>query len=184
MVESSDEELAQRSQDGDHLAFGVLVERYEKKLLSYGRRFLSQREEIADLVQEVFLKSYANLKSFDVTRRFSPWIYRIAHNVFVTALKKRKFEAVPFFDPDTLFPHPVAKETADGDAYEQELRAMLDKSLNQLDKKYREPLVLFYYQELDYEDIADILHIPVNTVGVRLKRGREAMRKMLEAEKK
>ncbi len=183
MAELSDEELARRSQAGDHMAFGTLVERYEKKLLGYGRRFLSQREEIADLVQEVFLKAYANFQSFDASRRFSPWIYRIAHNVFVTAIKKRRYEAVPFFDPDTLFPHPVAKETSDAPAQAGELKAVLDKSLNKLDEKYREPLVLFYYEELSYEDIADILHIPVSTVGVRMKRGRDALRKMLEGEK-
>jgi RNA polymerase sigma-70 factor (ECF subfamily) len=176
-----DEELARRVQEtGDQMAFGLLVERFEKKLLGYGRRFLSQKEDVADLVQEVFLKSYTNIQSFDTSRKFSPWIYRIAHNVFVNALKKRSREPLGFFDPDTLFPHIAGKESSDRGAIDKELRQALESSLDTLDAKYREPLVLYYFEDLAYEDIADILHIPVSTVGVRLKRGRDALKKVID----
>lgn len=181
MLDLSDEELARRVQEtGDQMAFGLLVERFEKKLLGYGRRFLSQKEEVADLVQEVFLKSYMNIQSFDSSRKFSPWIYRIAHNVFVNAIKKRSREPLSFFDPDTIFPHVAGKESSDREVIDKELKKALDQSLDKLDAKYREPLVLYYFEDQSYEDIADILHIPVSTVGVRLKRGRDALKKVID----
>ncbi len=88
-AEISDEELARAVQKGDKERFGVLMERYEKKLFRYGRRFLSQKENVEDAVQEVFIKTYQAIQSFDPEQRFSPWIYRIAHNMFVNALKNR-----------------------------------------------------------------------------------------------
>jgi len=168
----TDEDVAKRVQAGDTEAFGVLVQRYEDKLKRYGYRFLSSREHIEDIVQNVFLSAYVNFRSFDTERRFSPWIYRIAHNAFVNALKRRDREPLPFFDPDVLFPHPVAAQRPDRDLEIKQTRELLDKLLNELDPKYREPLVLFYFQELDYNEISEILRLPVSTVGVRISRGR------------
>ena len=174
----SDEEIAVRVQKGDTDAFGEIVERYAKKLERYARKFLFDRDDSDDLVQEVFIKAFINIQSFTVTRRFSPWLYRIAHNEFMNALQARKRHALPFFDPDTLFPHPVAQETADQETNILDLRNTLDRCLDKIDAKYREVLVLHYFEELDYQEIADVLHIPVSTVGVRLLRGRSLLQKL------
>ena len=173
----TDEAIASSVQDGDTAAFGTLMERYGPKMQRYARRFLFGYEDAEDQVQEVFLKAYANIRSFDASRKFSSWLYRIAHNEFINAIKKRGREPVSFLDPDTLFPHPVAKERADAEADAHETRALLDRGLDKLDPKYREPLVLFHFEEMDYREIADILRIPVATVGVRLNRGRAALKK-------
>lgn len=175
----TDEEVAKLVQRGDTESFGVLVQRYEQKMLRYARRFLFGTHDSEDVVQEVFLKAYVNIQSFDASRRFSPWLYRIAHNEFVNALKKKRGEAVPFFDPDTLFPHPVSPSRADDELSAKELREMLDQGLQQLDSLYREPLVLYYFEELSYQEIAEVLHLPVSTVGVRLSRGRAAIAKVI-----
>lgn len=174
----TDEELAKRVQAGDTEVFGELVKRYEDKLKRYGYRFLSSREHIEDIIQNVFLSAYVNFRSFDPDRRFSPWIYRIAHNAFVNALKRRDREPLPFFDPDVLFPHPVAAQRPDRDLEIKQTRELLDKLLAELDTKYREPLVLFYFQELDYSEISEIMHLPVSTVGVRISRGRTKLTKL------
>lgn len=176
-IEKTDEEIVRAVQKGDAAAFGQLIDRYDAKLLRYGHRFLREDDDVRDAVQETFIKSYTNIQSFDLARRFSPWIYRIAHNEFVNALKKRGKETVSLSDFDTFFPHPIAKETADDGATADELKQVLDGGLSKLDAKYREPLVLYYYEDMDYKEIADVLHIPVATVGVRLKRGREALMK-------
>lgn len=176
-----DEELVTRAQAGDAEAFGTLVERYEKKLLRYARKFLSDPDEGVDLVQDVFIKAYQNLNSFDASRRFSPWIYRIAHNEFVNALKKRSARRTFFtIDFDTLFPHLTADERSDSVALERDIRTAIDSYLDRLDPKYREPLILYYLEELDYRSIADILHIPVSTVGVRLSRAKAALKKLAD----
>jgi RNA polymerase sigma-70 factor, ECF subfamily len=178
MEDLTDEFVAKLVQQGDIHSFGILVERYEEKLQRYAKRFLFGYEDAQDTVQDVFLKAYTNLRSFDVNLKFSPWIYRIAHNEFINAIRKKGREPISFFDPDTLFPHPVAKGTADTEVQNNELRAMLDACLGKLDLKYREPLVLYFYEELDYQSIAEILHIPVSTVGVRLSRGKVVLQKI------
>lgn len=172
MPETPDETIAQQVQTGDIHSFGLLVERYEAKLLRYARRFLFGYQDSEDLVQEVFIKAYTNIKGFDVSRPFGAWIYRIAHNEFINAIKRKGREPLPFFDPDTLFPHPVSGDTATREVNDTELREMLDECLNKLDAKYREPLVLFYYEDMDYQQVADVMHIPMSTVGIRLKRGK------------
>ncbi|MEK7600346.1 MAG: RNA polymerase sigma factor [Patescibacteria group bacterium] len=177
--QNTDEEIAAQVQRGARELFGTLVERYEQKLLRYGRKFLSNGEDVADLVQTIFVKAYTNIQSFDPALRFSPWIYRIAHNAFVNELKRTSRAPAVSFDFDTVFPSLFAKETADQSAQLRETRTMLDASLAQIDVKYREPLVLHYFEDLEYQEIADILRIPVSTVGVRLARGRALLRNVV-----
>ena len=178
MLGLTDEELALAAQKGETGAFGILVERYEPKLLRYAKRFLFGYEDARDIIQEVFIKAYANIKSFDVKRSFSSWIYRIAHNEFINAIKKKGREPLSFFDPDTLFPHPTAPTQADDELKKQETKDMLEKCLSRLDAKYREPLVLYYYEDMDYKQIAEILRVPVSTAAIRLKRGKTALQKV------
>ncbi len=174
----SDEDIAVRVQGGDSDAFGILVERFERKLMRYARKFLRDPDDAKDIVQEVFIKAYENIQSFDAARRFSPWIYRIAHNEFVNAIKKRARGPLFGIDLDVVFPHLTADETADDVALERDTQKILEDSLDELDPKYREPLVLYYFEGLSYKDMADILHIPMSTVGVRLARGKAMLQKI------
>lgn len=181
MPERTDEQIAELVQRGDVESFRILVTRYEPKMMRYARRFLFDPEEARDLLQEIFIKTYVNIRSFDAGRRFSPWIYRIAHNEFVNAIKKKKKDrdVLSLFYLDVLFPHPVAKETADASAERKEMKAQLDRFLADIGPKYREVLVLYYFEDMDYKCIADVLRIPVSTVGVRLQRGKALLRNMV-----
>lgn len=179
----TDEQLAEIAQSGTQLAFTELANRYWERLLRYARRLLSGSSEAEDIVQEALLKVYINLRSFNPDRRFSPWMYRITHNVLMDHVKSRKRDPLPFFDPDVLFPHPVAPDRPDVDADISSIRRMLDAHLKILDARYREPLVLRYFQDLSYRDIADILRIPTGTVSVRIKRGLEKLRAILPTDK-
>src|SRR3954468_17989992 len=99
--EPSDEEVAKLIQQGDKEKFSILMQRYEKRLLRYGKKFLSDKENIEDIVQDVFMNTYQNIKSFDSSLKFSSWIYRIAHNAFVNGLrKKNRNPLVNIFDFD------------------------------------------------------------------------------------
>ena len=179
MEEVTDEAITERVQQGDVEAFALLMDRYEKKITRYARKFLSQPDDVKDIVQDVFVKAYVNIKSFDPSRRFSPWIYRVAHNEFVNALKKKKSEKVSFIDFDVFFPHPAAKETADSDVARGDLRRVLDGYLDKLPVKYREPLVLYYFEEMNYREIADVMRLPASTVGIRLQRGKALLKKAI-----
>lgn len=176
----SDEEIAHEVQNGDLELFGLLVERYEAKMMRYARKFLFGYQDSEDLVQEAFLKAYANIQAFDPKRVFSSWLYRIAHNEFLNAIKKKGREPLPFFDPDTLFPHPVSSDNPQQNLKDQEAKEILDKCLHKLDPKYREPLVLYYFEEIDYRAISEIMRIPVSTVGVRIKRGKDQLKKIYD----
>ena len=180
-AEKTDETVAVEVQKGNAAAFGILMQRYEAKLARYGHKFIADSDDIKDLVQDVFIKSYVNIKSFDADRKFSPWIYRIAHNEFVNAIKKKKGRMTfSLSDFDALLPHPMAKEDIESDAQRKELRTMLEQSLEKLDPKYREPLVLYYFEDLDYKEIGEILQMPVSTVGIRLQRGKGMLKKLVE----
>lgn len=171
-----DEELATLVQGGDTEQFGVLVERYEKKLLRYGRKFMSAKEDVEDMVQEVFMRAFKNIRSFDATQRFSPWLYRIAHNTFVNALKKGSRDPLLFVDFDTFLPHPAYDDPAERERERRELRALIDQGLERLAAKYREALILYYLEDLSYKEMSEVLHAPVSTVGIRLSRAKKALR--------
>ncbi len=179
----TDEEIAKRVQGGDVDSFGVLIERYEEKIARYARKFLMRGEDVKDIVQEVFIKAYVNIQSFDTRQRFSPWIYRIAHNEFINAIKKKERGPLFFFDLDTILPQPVSSETADSEAYHNEMKRILDTSLEKLGSLYREPLVLYYYEDKDYKEISDIMHLPIATVSSRLRRGKMMLKKLVEENK-
>ena len=102
----SDEQVALLVQQGDKEKFALLMDRYEKKLFRYGQKFLYNQNNTEDLLQEVFLKAYQNIRSFDASQKFSSWVYRIAHNAFINELKKKSSNRLYFFDFDTLIPHP------------------------------------------------------------------------------
>ncbi|MBI4789032.1 MAG: sigma-70 family RNA polymerase sigma factor [Chloroflexi bacterium] len=106
MVELTDEEIARRVQHGDDQAFGILMRRYEQKSTRFGSRFLSSHEDVKDILQEIFIKAFVNIQSFDANQKFSAWLYRIAHNQFVDQLKKKSREKISFFDLDVFFPKP------------------------------------------------------------------------------
>ena len=173
--DESDEHIAQNVQEGDKEAFGALVDRYEKKLLRYGRKFLARREDIEDIVQDVFMSAYKNIKSFDTTQKFSPWVYRIAHNAFVNGLRKNERSFV-LIDFDTLASHPVYEDPTESERELAQIRNDIDKALAQLSPKYREVLVLHYFEEMAYKDIAEVLQVPVGTVGIRIKRAKEVLK--------
>ena len=184
MEESSDqptdEEIAKQVQRGQVEPFELLVKRYQEKLTRYGRKFLSNNQDIEEIIQEVFIKSYVNIKSFDLSRKFSSWIYRIAHNEFVNALRKRKRSPLYFFDLDVFLPHFVSKETPEKDIEKKEAKELINRFLKKIDSKYREVLVLYYFEDLSYKEISDILHIPISTVGVRIKRAKNIMKSYCE----
>lgn len=172
----TDEQIAAAVQTGDVEAFGELMERYEVKLWRYGRKFLAREEDIGDLVQDVFIKVYEHIQSFDTSLRFSPWIYRIAHNVFVNELKRKSRYTFASFDPDVILPFIPAKESTDDLALGNELKEEMEAYVGELAAKYREVIVLHYFEHLSYQEISDVLQVPVSTVGVRILRAREKLK--------
>jgi RNA polymerase sigma-70 factor (ECF subfamily) len=175
--ERTDEEIARLVQNGDTEAFGVLVERYEEKLLRYGRKFLAAKEDIEDIVQDAFINAYRNIRSFDTKMRFSPWMYRIAHNAYANELRRRSRSPITLMDFDTLISHSAHEDPPPSKLEEEEMKRMVEAGLEKLEPKYREVILLYYQEEMSYQEIADILQVPTGTVGVRIKRAKDALKK-------
>ncbi len=177
----TDEQIALLVQNGDKNAFGVLIERYEAKMKRYAFRFFREKEEITDLVQDVFIKVYVNLQSFDVNQKFNSWIYRIAHNEYVNKIAWKSIRKLVPLDSDELIPLAIsAPENVMRDAIEKNEKEVMEKYLSELDEKYRTPIIMFYYEDMSYDEISDILQIPSNTVGVRIKRGKDKLKKIIQ----
>lgn len=174
----TDEYIVDLVQRGNKEAFSVLMERYEEKITRYANKFLYNYQDREDAVQDVFIRTYRNIQSFRTSERFSPWIYRIAHNIFINVIRKHSKEKMTLFDTDTLFGLGLTDSTIETQQEQKRDREILEQCLDTLDVKYREVLVLFYFEEKDYEEISSILHIPKATVGVRLARGRERMKRV------
>jgi RNA polymerase sigma-70 factor (ECF subfamily) len=171
----SDEHIVSLVQGGDVDAFGVLVDRYEQKLLRYGRKFLARTEDIEDIVQDVFVSAFQNIQGFDPSLRVSPWLYRIAHNAFVNSLRKNG-RTTFLLDFDAFISHHVYEDPAETERDIKDMRAMLEKGLDTLSSKYKEILILHYFEDMAYKDIADVLQVPVGTVSIRMKRAKEALK--------
>ena len=174
--DESDEHIVGRVQAGDSDAFGILIERYESKLHRYASRFIARTDDVDDILQTVFISAYQNIQGFDPSLRFSPWIYRIAHNACLNALRSSGRIAYSY-DFDALVGGYVYEDPRERERELRDIRAQLDVGLEKLEAKYREILILHYYDDMPYKDISDILQIPIGTVGVRLKRAKEALKK-------
>lgn len=181
LSQQADEEIIRLVQSGKIEFFGILIDRYESKIKRYGRKFLSDNEDINDVLQDIFIKAYINIQGFDTKRKFSSWLYRIAHNELINALKKRKKKTLPLFDLDIFFPQYIHdNNNFDRQIERQEMQKIIDKCLDKLEFKYREPILLYYFEGLSYKEIADVLQIPISTVGIRIKRAKDVMKSILK----
>jgi RNA polymerase sigma-70 factor (ECF subfamily) len=176
----TDEQIVMLIQHGDKEKFGLLMARYDTKLSRYGKKFLSSKENIEDIVQDVFIKTFQNINNFDTSLKFSSWIYRIAHNAFVNGLKKQQRSALPHFDLDIFVSHTVYEDPVLEEREQEEMKQMIEKGLDELKPKYKEAIILHFIEELSYKEISDILQIPIGTVGIRVMRGKEALKKVYE----
>jgi len=180
LSDKTDEEIVNLVQADCVELFGLLIERYELKMVRYARKFLSSSEDIKDVVQEIFIKAYKNIESFDVKRKFSSWLYGIAHNELINALKKQKKKTLPLLDLDVFLPHQLYHDNLSEQINRQDLHNMVDHGLDELEFKYREPIVLYYFEQLSYQEIADVMKIPISTVGIRIKRAKEKLKSIYQ----
>ncbi len=160
-------------------AFGLLVRRYEDRLTRYAHRLgISRKEDVEDLLQNIFLKVYRNLNAFDKTLHFSSWIYRIAHNETISFFRSRSVRpegSLVENGEDLLLEIPDAL-SVEGETDRRLTGEVLAKALYKLDAKYREVLVLRYFEELEYSEISDVLQIPVSSVGTLISRAKKKLR--------
>jgi RNA polymerase sigma-70 factor (ECF subfamily) len=182
--QKTDEELVSLSLE-DKDFFGLIVDRYEDKLFRYVRRITNFRDEdLFDILQDVFIKTYENLNDFDSNLSFSSWIYRIAHNQTIDAFRKIKNKPQGnYFDIEDSFLENIVSDTDIVlEASLKEEKEKVKKVLLLLDEKYREILILRFFENKDYKEISDILEKPIGTVGTLVNRAKKQFKEKYEQE--
>ena len=170
---------------GDQNAYADIVNLYQHKLYQICYRMLGNKQEAEDIAQEAFVRAYINLHSYDQKRKFSTWIYRIATNLCIDRIRKKKPDyyldaEVAGTDGLDMYSQIAADEKLPEDVVTQmELQERIQYEISQLPDKYRSVIVLKYIEELSLQEISEILDMPLGTVKTRIHRGREALRKQL-----
>jgi RNA polymerase sigma-70 factor (ECF subfamily) len=184
-LDKNDIVLAVKAQKGDREAFGVLVENFQTRIYSFCYQFFRDRDIATEMAQETFLRAYRYIKKYDSKRKFSTWIYSIAKNICID--EKRKMDrsrSVPIDDvnPSTILSGEQSYHLKDPSQISLHLedRMLLEDAITRLPEKYRTAIILCYFQELPYQEIADILNLSLNLVKVRIFRAKKQLLEILK----
>jgi RNA polymerase sigma-70 factor (ECF subfamily) len=167
-----DLELVRRFNDGDQDAFTALMGRHERRVFNLAYRMLGRREEALEATQEAFLSCFRHLRRFRGDSAFSTWLHRIAVNACYDMLRRQS--PVSTLDPE-LVPPPPAPDHSDAVAAATDVQ----RALLEVPQEFRAVLILHDVQDLQLQDIAEALGVPVGTVKSRLHRGRVALGRAL-----
>lgn len=178
----SDEELANLVLQ-DKEFFGALIRRYEDRIIGYIRKINGgTRESVEDIVQNIFIKAYVHINSFDREQKFSSWLYGVAHNECVDYWRKnKKHRLVISLEANERLSSVLASEEdlAECIAKRNDKEALI-RALGELPLKYREILILRFSEDKSYEDIAHILKKPVSTVGTLVRRAKILFKEVMD----
>ncbi len=185
-MKEEDEILIEEALAGKQRAFKALLSKHREAIYHVILRIVHNREEARDLVQETFMKAFGSLASYKSEYRFTTWLYRIAANSSIDYLRKKKIESLSLDQPVETKDGTVAIELPDWtynpevDLVSKQRVLSVNEAIDSLPKKYREVIVYRHKQDKSYEQIAEILGVPVGTVKARIFRARELLKKRLK----
>ena len=174
----TDEEIVRRTLL-DKEMFGLLIQRYEAKLSRYLERLgVGVEEDREDILQNAFVKAYKNLNSFDPTLTFSSWMYRIAHNETMSFFRRKQArpQVILSEEGESLLTELRDTNSDTSDLAEHRLSSEeLAKAFSKIDAKYREALILRFFEDRSYAEMSDILQVPLGTVSTLIHRAKRAL---------
>jgi RNA polymerase sigma-70 factor (ECF subfamily) len=184
----SDHALIEATQGGDESAFAEIIARYRSPITNYLYRFLNDYEEAVDLAQETFIRVYFALDRYHTQFAFSTYIYRIATNLAISEIRRRKrrrlLSLTGLFqgedDRDTEFQPPDKGKLADVELVEDERSQMIARAISALPEKYRVPVILRDVEGKTYDEIAEIMGLGLGTTKSRISRGRALLKEKLQ----
>lgn len=178
MANRPDQETLEKLKNHDLKAFEAVFSLYEKAIYGYIYSMVGHRQNAEDLAQDVFLKLYKNAAKIDPENNFKNWLYKVATNTVYDWLRKKRkgMEVFIIDDEENSF------ETIDDSApyIHIEDAKDLESALDKIKPNYKRALLLFYYEGMTYEEIADILEIPLNTAKTHLRRAKEELKNIYE----
>ncbi|MCS6815744.1 MAG: sigma-70 family RNA polymerase sigma factor [Blastocatellia bacterium] len=175
-MELSDECIVERVRNGEAEAFEALVKRWEDRIYRLAMRLLGHPEDAREVTQETFLAAFRKLHQFRGRARFSSWLYRIALNCCYDRLRERRVEPLPLEEADGV----TTEERVLGQIHRKQVAERVRRAVHALPIEMRQVLILKEYEGLTFEEIAEILDIPVSTAKTRLYAGLDHLRKRLE----
>lgn len=187
LKDRSDEELVQGALKDKNI-FAEIIARWQDKLTNFvRRRTIASAEDVEDLLQNIFIKVYLNLNAFDTSLKFSSWIYRIAYNEVVSEYRKKKIREHYNFEDFELKEDTNISDLLGDDTnivnivHNQVEMEKIKSAIEKLDAKYKEVVALRFLEEKEYEEISDILQVPVGTVSTLIYRARKELIKIYES---
>lgn len=180
----TDEQLIVLALDADEGAFEILVKRYQRRLTAFLSQLVGDFEVARELTQEAFIRAWKALDRFDPKYRFSTWLFRIAHNLGIDHLRRRRLKTVPLYrqskDGDEVeLIVPDGQKDPLGHLGNSELADSIRKAIAGLRLEYRELVLLRHFAGLSYQEIADFKDMPLGTVKNKLFRAHTVLRKAL-----
>jgi len=175
-----DQKILERAKSGNIKAFEDILSVYEKPIFNYIRRWANRRQDAEDLTQDVFIRVYKSLKSIDLQKSFKAWLYKIATNVVYDWLRKKQGKIELFTIDDGI--HDFETIESDSSYINIESAKDLEAALEKIKPVYKNVLLLFYHDDLSYQEIADALNLPINTVKVCLYRAKKSLKAKLNYE--
>jgi RNA polymerase sigma-70 factor (ECF subfamily) len=180
----SDERLVELSLDGDEGAFGILVRRYQRRLTAFLSQLVGDMELARELSQEAFVRAWSALERFNPKYRFSTWLFRIAHNLGIDQLRRRRLLTTPLYRTDSEGDEvevvvPDLDKDPLGHLENRALASELREVIDGLRPEYRELVLLRHFGGLSYQEIADFTKMPLGTVKNKLFRAHSVLRKAL-----
>ncbi|MEZ4518510.1 MAG: sigma-70 family RNA polymerase sigma factor [Chloroflexota bacterium] len=167
----------EQARQGDKFAFGKLIEAYQAPVYNLAYRMLSNAGEAEEAAQEAFIRAWTRLDSYDPAHKFSTWLLSITSNYCIDQIRKRRAVLLSIDEP--LPPHPALHsdnhQGPEAQAIAHEQSDLVQTMLNQLSSEYREAVVLRYWYDMSYEEIADVQQTTVSAVKSRLFRARRQL---------
>jgi RNA polymerase sigma factor (sigma-70 family) len=187
LVKEDDQILIKKALEGNERAYKTLLERHKDAVFHIIVKIVRSQEEARDLVQETFMKAFSSLASYNFQYRFTTWLYKIAANNCIDFLRKKRLDALSLDQPvvtkdgEVTFELPDWTYSPEADLASKQKSLSIDQAIDSLPEKYREVIVFRHKQDKSYEEIAQILGIPVGTVKARIFRARELLKKKLKS---
>jgi RNA polymerase sigma-70 factor (ECF subfamily) len=186
-VAREDDQLVEEALGGNALSFQLLVERYQDRIFALARHYTKSAVEIEDIAQDTFLKAYRRLETFQRQSSFSTWLYRIAVNTALDFLKRSGRSPVQAVEDPELTAAPVRAQAGSGvtiaspdvNLRREELARITQRVLAELPEIFRTVLVLREFEDMPYQEMAEVLGISIGTVESRLFRARARFKEAL-----
>ncbi len=167
-------DLIKRAMQEDEDAYNRILNLYKGRIFSYVYRMVQNYYDAEDITFDIFIKCFKNLKRFDISRPFTPWLFSIAHNQIIDFFRRHRIEY------EYLDEHYPSKDSPAMRYEKKKSLEKLEKAIARLSPGDREIIILFHKEEHSYKEISEILNLPITTIKTRLHRARNRLRELLK----